>query len=177
MSPEQLHQEVKDTIEFIKHSYKEHSGYEDPVEVFRWGNCGNFCRLLLQEFPDEAEPYAIYLDGKIEHIITRVRDKYYDVGGEITIELYIEYLMRLPLGAYGKETVTYDLARYTIKPVTDEEVAEYMDNYNDPIVMINGKDSIGGISIELERMVRIKEDLFVRNRERKRQEGSWYNDE
>jgi len=161
---DKLHKEVMDTIEFIKQAYKKHGGYEDPIEVFREGNCGNFCTFLLEEFGENAIPYAIYKDQEVDHIITKIGSKYYDVGGEVTAKSYVTYL--LGRGSSDLDYNAGDLNRYNVGQVEPEEILEHTDNYKAPIVRINNGEPKKIPSSELERMKKIKEDLEKRRKEK-----------
>jgi hypothetical protein len=47
-------------------------------DIFLNGSCFNFYHILKVVFND-AEPYC-----NIDHVITKINDKYYDITGEIT---------------------------------------------------------------------------------------------
>lgn len=161
---EELHEKVINTIEFIKQSYKKHGGYEDPVEVFKWGNCGNFCTFLLEEFGEDATPCGIYKDNKLEHIITKIKDRYYDVEGEVSPKSYVSYLMGVRLKDYGMEGITTDVNRYSIKGVEEKEIEKNTDNYGAQVVIVNNEEPKKTPSTELGRMAKIKEDLEKRRK-------------
>lgn len=160
-----LHEEVIATIEFIKQSYKNSGGYEDPIEVFKWGNCGNLCTFLMEEFPDKSIPCGIYKDEKVQHIVTKIGERYYDIDGEVTPKSYVSYLMNARTKDYGMDYISTNVDRYSIRQVEQEEIEKNTDNFDAPIIMVNGVQVGKRPSSELGRMKKIKEDL------QKRREG------
>ena len=121
---DELHKQVLAAIEYIKLMYRVVSGEQDPekalkrvLRVFRQGNCGNFFSFLREEFGEEAKPYIVrmwYDDGAIRsHMIVKVGDRYYDIGGEFD---EVEYT--------SSEHIEY----YTIEPAEERDVSVFSDN-------------------------------------------------
>mgnify|MGYP000439283697 CR=1 FL=1 len=62
-------------IEFIRIVRESFIG---SVEVYTKGSCYQFFRILQAKYP-KAEAYF-----NIDHVITKIDDKYYDITGEVT---------------------------------------------------------------------------------------------
>lgn len=74
------HRRILNTISFIRESHSE------MVNIFSKGSCLNFFCILHSIYP-EAECYF-----NIDHIISKIDDKYYDITGEVkNVEKYQKF--------------------------------------------------------------------------------------
>lgn len=62
-------------------------------QVYTEGSCYHFYLILKKVFPD-AEPYS-----DLDHIITKINNKYYDITGEVRLDAASTKYERLP--SYG----------------------------------------------------------------------------
>ena len=67
-----MEKEVLKLITAIRESF------DDSVKVYTQGGCFRFYLILKSVFPDAAAYYDM------DHIITKIGDKYYDINGEYT---------------------------------------------------------------------------------------------
>lgn len=59
--------------------------HPEMVNIFKYGSCMNFHLILRSVFP-EAEPYF-----NIDHVITRIGNRYYDITGSVNPSGYRPY--------------------------------------------------------------------------------------
>lgn len=80
------HQKILNTISFIRESHSE------MTNIFIKGSCLNFFCILHSIYP-EAECYF-----NIDHVITKIGGKYYDVTGEVkyikSYQLYTKWYVK-----------------------------------------------------------------------------------
>jgi len=153
-----LHQGVIETIEFIKKVHSLNNG--NPMDVFRNGNCGNVYTFLKQEFSEQAESYGVCEFGGLLHIVTKIDEKYYDISGEVTLENYIKYLLESEYNEFSR-----CISDYSIRPVSEEEVENFSNNYKAVVSMKNfdRKTAVKTTpSPEDDNMRKIKEALELR---------------
>lgn len=68
----------RDIVNFISEIRGSHV---DMVEIFTKGSCLNFFLILRKVWP-EAQPYY-----NINHIVTKIEDRFFDVRGDVTNEV------------------------------------------------------------------------------------------
>lgn len=73
------HRQVLNLISLIRKSHP------DMVNIFTRGSCLNFFLILHSIYP-EAEPYY-----NIDHIITKIDNKYYDITGQVNPKGYYPF--------------------------------------------------------------------------------------
>ena len=66
------------------------------VEIFTRGACLRMHLLLKQAYP-EAEPFY-----DISHVVTKIGDRFYDINGDVTLEVRRNGHFSKLFGVYGK---------------------------------------------------------------------------
>jgi hypothetical protein len=64
--------------------------------IFQFGSCFNFYLILRQVYP-EAEAYY-----NIEHVITKIDDKFYDITGEVPSDGFAPLASYYPKGGVAR---------------------------------------------------------------------------
>lgn len=67
-----MHQNILELIKAIRESF------DESVAVYTQGSCYRFYEILKRVYPDAVAYYDM------DHIITKIGDKFYDINGEYT---------------------------------------------------------------------------------------------
>lgn len=73
-----MNRKRQDIVNFIAEIRNSHS---EMTNIFSYGSCLNFYFILRRVWP-EAKPYF-----NIDHVVTKIDDRYYDINGDITLKV------------------------------------------------------------------------------------------
>lgn len=117
-------------------------------EIFMNGNCGNLYTILEKQFSNMTKPYVIKYRGHPYHIVTKVKDNFYDITGKTNLKEYVQYL-----NTHNPIMLSYE--NFEIEEILDNKIISKMSNVYKNFTDENFKDE-GGV---LRQMIKLEESI------------------